>query len=612
MKILIASDDHALCERVRTLLVQQQIECPAGHVVSVDSAADRAGRIQPDLAILALPSRAEEALEALRQMRLVTPLAHTLVFGPVVDPKLILETLKQGADEFLDRNDLDAGLVDALFRFRNRDARPAARSPTGRVISLLAPSGGSGASTLAASLSVVLAQAHGGCGLLDLRLGVGDLAPMFDLKPLRTLADLCDNVGRLDQCLFEQFLLMHASGVQLLAAPTVAADVRRVTGKGVQRALALARARFPHVVLDLGCAFTDGQVEALWQTDVILLVLRLDYTSIRNTRRIMDAIAGLGIDRARIRLVANGYRQRRQLELEQAEAAVGMEIAHRVPHDPAAVNSAINAGVPVVLQSRFSGITRNIRALAHSVDGADRGRSRGFQPNAFAADSEVSMTKTPAPVAARVDSPAIRTRGGPFALDLIERALVLGLYAWLVQRVLANWASGGSPANLLLLLSEGLVILLMLCRRSTAEVSPHVGDWLLAWGATVAPLLVEPGCLWPPPIAALGAAVMLMGTLLQVHAKLVLGRSLGLVPAHRGLTFSGPYRFVRHPMYAGYLLSHLAFCAMNFTAWNLLMYALCYALQLPRLQREERWLRGDPRYEQYMASVPHRLIPGVY
>ncbi len=222
------------------------------------------------------------------------------------------------------------------------------------------------------------------------------------------------------------------------------------------------------------------------------------------------------------------------------------------------------------------------------------------------------MTTNPNPTAAQAGPLRPRVPAASLALDLLERGLVLALYAWLVQRMLVNWAAGGSAANLLLLPAEGLVIALILCRRSTTRVSPHVGDWLLAWGATVTPLLVEPGAGWSLPIPAVGAVVMLVGMFIQVHAKLVLGRSLGLVPAHRGLTFAGPYRFVRHPMYAGYLLSHLAFCAMNLTAWNLLLYALCYALQLPRLWREECWLRGDPRYEQYMTSVRYRLIPGVF
>ena len=57
----------------------------------------------------------------------------------------------------------------------------------------------------------------------------------------------------------------------------------------------MARVRFPYVVADLDNAFGAEQVEALWQSDVILLVLRLDYTSVRNTRRVLDNLAELGV-----------------------------------------------------------------------------------------------------------------------------------------------------------------------------------------------------------------------------------------------------------------------------------------------------------------------------
>jgi pilus assembly protein CpaE len=283
-----------------------------------------------------------------------------------------LETLKQGADEFLDWQNVEPELAGALERFRSQYVRREVGPKSGRVIALVSPSGGSGSSTLAASISTVLAQEHGDCGLVDLRLGVGDLAPMLDLRPARTLADMCDHIPRLDQSLFEQFLVRHASGVWLLAAPSLAADVGRVTGKGVRRALALARVRFSHVVVDMDNVLGGEQMEALWQADWILLILRLDYTSVRNTRRMIDAMTDLGVSRERMKVVANGRGQRRQLDVAQAEAAVGMKVHHQVPYDAAAVNSAINNGVPLVLHRRFRSITRSIKTLAHSVNGIER------------------------------------------------------------------------------------------------------------------------------------------------------------------------------------------------------------------------------------------------
>ena len=51
------------------------------------------------------------------------------------------------------------------------------------MIAVLAPSGGSGSSTVAANLGIVLAEKHRECGLVDLRLSAGDLASMLDLRP---------------------------------------------------------------------------------------------------------------------------------------------------------------------------------------------------------------------------------------------------------------------------------------------------------------------------------------------------------------------------------------------------------------------------------------------
>jgi protein-S-isoprenylcysteine O-methyltransferase Ste14 len=65
-------------------------------------------------------------------------------------------------------------------------------------------------------------------------------------------------------------------------------------------------------------------------------------------------------------------------------------------------------------------------------------------------------------------------------------------------------------------------------------------------------------------------------------------------------------------MYAGYLLSHMAFLAMNPTLCNLAIYVVCYGLQIPRLLAEERLLARDQRYRAYLTVVRYRLIPGVF
>ena len=198
------------------------------------------------------------------------------------------------------------------------------------------------------------------------------------------------------------------------------------------------------------------------------------------------------------------------------------------------------------------------------------------------------------------------------ALDWAERLLVLGLYGWLVARLVGKYLAAGSVFNLLLLPSEGIVVVLLLAGRPATTMSCRPVEWLLALAATVSPMLVNTGIGDPLiPVPAAGF-VALMGLVVQLSAKLTLGRSLGLVPAHRGLKLSGPYRYVRHPMYAGYLVTHLAFLLVNPTWWNFAVYGLCYGLQLPRLLAEERLLRRDADYRAYENVVRYRLVPGLF
>jgi protein-S-isoprenylcysteine O-methyltransferase Ste14 len=197
-------------------------------------------------------------------------------------------------------------------------------------------------------------------------------------------------------------------------------------------------------------------------------------------------------------------------------------------------------------------------------------------------------------------------------LDWIERLLVLSFYLWLVAQLLGNYWTNGGLANLLMLPSEGLVVVFLLLRRRARRISTHPGEWLLALVGTCSSMLVRPDTTHALVPASVGATVVLMGMMVQVLAKLALGTCLGCVPAHRGLKLNGPYRFVRHPMYAGYALGHIGFLLMNPTLWNLILYLGCESFMVLRVLAEERLLSADPRYREYRNEVPYRLVPGLF
>jgi protein-S-isoprenylcysteine O-methyltransferase Ste14 len=203
------------------------------------------------------------------------------------------------------------------------------------------------------------------------------------------------------------------------------------------------------------------------------------------------------------------------------------------------------------------------------------------------------------------------SNGAAVAVDLIEKILAVVFYSWMLWGFLANFLETGNWASPILVVSNGLIVFFILFRRPPRELSLNLGAWLLALGGTFIPMLVtvEGDALGS---IVVGEMTMLTGVLVQIAAKIALGRSFGLLPAHRGLSIAGPYRFVRHPMYAGYLIANLGFLYLHPTLWNLAVYIVAYSMQIPRLLYEERVLSRDESYREYQAKVRYHLIPGVF
>ncbi|MHB1426979.1 MAG: AAA family ATPase, partial [Gemmataceae bacterium] len=342
--VLVQNISHPLGRQLQEML-QARLNCPEPKVIAFDQAEDTLARGRVSMLVIVLSPSPDRALNLLRKIRFQAA-GPVLAVGLASDSKLILRALHEGADHYLDEADLGAQLDSVLLRLQIKEE--ATRQPAGRVIGLLGASGGSGASTLAVNLAGVLARELGRCALIDLKPGVGDLAALIDLKPTHNLADLCLNAARMDRAMFESALVPHSSGVHLLASPMMYEDIRVVTAQGVSRTLHLARDAFRFTVVDLEDCYHEEQLVVLRQADYILLVLRLDFTSLRSTKRILANLEQAGIGNARVRLVINRYGQAKELPLSEAEEALGQKISFLVPDDPKNINAANNAGQPAV------------------------------------------------------------------------------------------------------------------------------------------------------------------------------------------------------------------------------------------------------------------------
>jgi protein-S-isoprenylcysteine O-methyltransferase Ste14 len=116
----------------------------------------------------------------------------------------------------------------------------------------------------------------------------------------------------------------------------------------------------------------------------------------------------------------------------------------------------------------------------------------------------------------------------------------------------------------------------------------------------------------PPVVHAISAALIVLGTAGSIYSASYLGRAFSILPQARVLVVSGPYRFIRHPLYLSEFIASFGVMLQFAQPWSLAITLAAIALQFPRMAFEERVLGAAfPAYKDHMMRT-QRLIPHVY
>ena len=196
--------------------------------------------------------------------------------------------------------------------------------------------------------------------------------------------------------------------------------------------------------------------------------------------------------------------------------------------------------------------------------------------------------------------------------EFLAKLIIGALFAALSANLLFEFLKTGHFTGLLLLASELLVVVLTITRRRAQRVDRSVAAAVATAVAMVMPPLVRAGDSPALLADAATATLSACGLALVIFAKLALGRSFGLAPANRGVVVNGPYRWMRHPIYTGYVITHVGFIAAYPSFWNVAVLCLADAALVVRALMEERTLSDDAKYQVYCRQVAWHLVPGVF
>ena len=192
---------------------------------------------------------------------------------------------------------------------------------------------------------------------------------------------------------------------------------------------------------------------------------------------------------------------------------------------------------------------------------------------------------------------------------ILAGVLMAPLWGWFAYRHVTAFLTTNDWSYLFMCISESLIAFFFLVRKCPASVSAAPFDWAIAVIGTFASFLFIPADSGVIPAAKYAVIV---GTGLTILGMISLNRSFALVAAKREIKTSGMYAFVRHPLYASYLVIYTGYLLANTTQGNVIAYLFTMGCMFIRLFREEKHLSLDHTYLGYMKRVRYRVIPFVF
>jgi len=271
--------------------------------------------------------------------------------------------------------------LEKVRRARYAPAGPAvaAASPvaapsrdTGKIITFFSPKGGVGRTTIATNLAVALHQmTEKPVVLVDGSLPFGDIAVILNMSPkAKTIADLVGSFDNTDSDVLESILAQHSTGIKVLLAPPTPESTELITGANIKHVLELLRERYAYIVVDTWPSFQEQAITMLDVADVILTLMTLEITSLKNVRVFMEIVEKLGYTEDKVQLVANRNDSSGGIKASDVEASLGRKIPHTIVSDGRTLVLAVNRGVPFVISHRDSQVAKDIFTLAGKLSGA--------------------------------------------------------------------------------------------------------------------------------------------------------------------------------------------------------------------------------------------------
>lgn len=386
IKVLIVDDIPETRDHLSKLLGFEPDVEVVGTAPGGSEAIEQATALKPDVVLMDINMPGMDGITATERLAAELPTAAVVMMSVQGEADYLRRSMLAGAREFLVKpfsaDELTASIRQVWAREKDKLSRFVVPTATtgavdrgdhdpGMVVSLFSPKGGVGRTTIAVNLAVAAATLGKRVALVDASFQFGDVGVLLNLNPRnKSIADLASELDQGEAESLDTFMVSHSSGIRVLLAPPKPEQAELIGAQSVRKVIERLREDNELVVVDCPATFNDPTIAVLDQSDLILTLLTLEITSVKNMRLFLEVAEQLGYGKDKIRLVLNRADSTLGIRVADVEHSIGRKVDHTVVSDGRSVVYALNRGVPFFLSNREAQVSQDILRLAQAVAGS--------------------------------------------------------------------------------------------------------------------------------------------------------------------------------------------------------------------------------------------------
>jgi pilus assembly protein CpaE len=393
IRVLIVDDIPETRDHLTKLLgFETDIEV-VGAAASGSDALALATNLNPDVVLMDINMPDMDGIAATEKLSAAVPTASVVMMSVQGEADYLRRSMLAGAREFLVKpfssDELTASIRQVYTREQEKLSRMAAAPSMngasagggsgggddggheGTIVAIFSPKGGVGRTTVAVNLAVAAATELGkSVVLMDGSFQFGDVGVLLNLNPKnKSIADLVPELEAGEADSLDTFVINHSAGIRVLLAPPSPEMAELITPSGVRRVLDGLRRGHDLVIVDCTSWFNETTLAILDAADIVLTMLSLEITSIKNMRLFLEVAEQLGYEQDKVKLVLNRADSSLGIRVSDVESSIGRKVDHTIVSDGRSVVYALNRGVPFFLSNREAQVSQDILRLAQAVAG---------------------------------------------------------------------------------------------------------------------------------------------------------------------------------------------------------------------------------------------------